>query len=257
MLKRVDEAEKRYRRDADHGDPIAQFKLGHAYYMEREETGDYDEALTLIRKAAAQDYDVALSHLGYMHLAGRGVALDRAKARSCFRRAAEQGDAGLQSNYGTQCWNGDFGSRDIDEAEIWWSKAAEQGDVHAHLNLGMLFADPWHRQAPRDVVQGYMWYTLAALQDVPGHCPGAARSARDHHADSMTAEQIAEAEARIEAWLASHREAMGEDLVANWHERIADPLKPRSPEEEAEAAARFHTNLAKIRKRFGRYYKDD
>lgn len=249
MSKRSEGAEKKYRQNAEKGDPVAQFYLGHAYYLDAEETNDYAEALTWIRKAAAQDYGIALAHLGSMYKSGSGVPLDLAESKSWFRKAAEQGHSHDQYEYATMCWNGDFGTHDAKEAEVWLLKAAEQGMPEAHMALGDFYSDSFlTRPTRKDCIKGYMWHTLAALQDKPGHPPEASRTARDRIAEDMTPEQVTEAENRVQLWLEEHSDVMGEDLVTHWRERVADPLKPLTPEEDAEAMARIDALLESIKK---------
>jgi TPR repeat protein len=256
MSKRSERAEKKYRQDADRGDPVAQFYLGHAYSLDAEETQDYTEALIWIRKAAAQDYELALAHLGYLYHSGCGVSVDLAESKSWFRKAAEQGDSHHEYTYATMCWNGDFGARDAKEAEVWWLKAAEQGMPEAHMALGGFYGDFWGTRPILDCMKSYMWHTLAALQDKPGHLPEAARTARDRIAQDMSPEQVAEAEDRVQLWLEEHSEVMGKDLVSHWRERVADPLEPRTPEEAAEAMAEIEASLKSIEKKFKRFDRD-
>ncbi len=45
-----------------------------------------------------------------------------------------------------------------------------------------------------------------------------------------------------------HSDVMGEDLVSHWRERVADPLKPLTPEEDAEAKARLEALMESIKK---------
>lgn len=250
MSRRSDKAEKKYRRNAEMGDPVAQFYLGHAYYLDAKEASDIAHALIWIRKAADQDYDVALAHLGYMHLLGYGVPVDCSEARSWFRKAAEQGDAHHQYTYGTMCWNGDFGPLDPKEAETWWLKAAEQAMAEAHWALGCYYTEGPRTRPVRNCIKGYMWYTLAALQDKPGHSPEAARTARDRVAENMTSKQVAEAENRVQGWLEEHSKLVSEDLIKHWRERIADPLKPLTPKEAAKARARFRKTMEKLSRRY-------
>lgn len=230
MLISIAEAEKRFRFAAEQGDPAAQFRLGHAHYLKAIETGDFEEALNWIQVAADQNNSLAQAHLGYMHMSGQGVLLDLAKSKLWFHRAAQEDDAHHQCTYATMCWNGDFGSHDPDEAEVWWLRAATQGSASAYLALGGMYG--WRHQKHRDVVKAYMWLTLAALHDGPGTCPEGARSRRDSIAESMTTDQISEAEQRVQSWLEEHPQVMGEEMAGAWRERVAEP-----PTLEAIAAA--------------------
>lgn len=238
----VETAEKEFREAAEQGDPSAQFYLGHAHFMQAHETArDYEIGLTWIRKAAAQNFDQALSLLGYLHKCGEAVPRDLAASRNWYLKAAEQGHVNHQNNYATLCHNGDFGVRDYGEAEVWLLKAAEQGSADAHDALGQLYSGFLGPKEFYDPVKSYTWYTLAALQDHPGHSRKAARTARDHVAESMKPDQIAEAENRVQSWLRRHPNVMDEDMAEAWRDRIADPLSPEDIEKaRRDAEAYMH-----------------
>ena len=251
MSKRVDRAERKFRQAADQGDPAAQFDLGHAYYLDAHldttSTGDYSDALALIRKSADQGYSLALSHLGYVYKLGEGVPTDLLKSKSWFLKAAESGEPHDQYQYATMCWNGDFGERYPREAEFWWLKAADHGMAEAHDALGGHYGDRYGGKAPKDPVAGYMWYTLAALRNEPGHSPEAARTARDQLAETMTQDQVTDAETLVQDWLESHRGIMEANMVRNWRECLAEPLKPLSPKEAAALKAEYDEMMEKIK----------
>lgn len=231
MSNRTDKAQNKYRHAADQGDRIAQFELGHANYLDALETEDYREALKWIHRSAAQQYHLALAHLGYMCLHGDGGPVDPSAAKDWFHKAAEQGHAFDQFNYATMCWNGNFGPCDVSESEAWWLKAADQGDAAAHFALAQHYSTLQYEVASRDFVKAYMWYTLAALQDEPGHSSKSARTARDSLSENMTPQQVAEAESRVQDWLDQHPNTMDQDVTTNWRKRIAEPLTLEEIEE--------------------------
>lgn len=230
-------AKRTYGSDAEKGDPAAQFNLGHACYLSAWKTGDYTEALYWIEKAAAQDYASALRQLGYIYESGHGVAVDLAEAKRWFRKAAEQGDPFDQYNYAGTCLSGDFGSRNADEFEQWILKAAEQGDPEAQSSLGRYC----ERGTRRDLAQAFMWYTLSALHHTSLftpknlYTPKTAREARDRIAAEMSPEEIAAAETRTQRWLEQHAAVMGEHLVKDWRDSVAEPFT----EEESAEIAKF------------------
>ena len=238
----IETAEKEFRKAAEQGDPSAQFYLGHAHFMQAHETnGDYETGLTWIRKAAAQNFDQALSLLGYLYQCGEAVPHDLAASRNWYLKAAEQGHVNHQTSYAVSCYNGDFGTRDFGEAEIWFLKAAEQGSAGAHQDLGGLYSGFLGPKEFCDLVKSYFWYTLASLQDQPGHSPKLARKARDHVAESMKPEQIAEAENRVQSWLQEHTDVMGVEMAEVWRDRVADPLSPEDMEKlRQDAQASMH-----------------
>lgn len=237
MPMNVETAEMEFRKAAEQGDPSAQFYLGHAHFMQAHETtGDYEIGLTWIRKAAAQNLDQALSLLGYLHKCGEAVPHDLAASRNWYLKAAEQGGVNYQYEYAISCHNGDFGTRDYGEAEIWLLKAAEQGMAEAHDALGHLYSGFLGPKEFCDPVKSYTWYTLAALQEQPGHSRKAARTARDHVAESMAPDQIAEAENRVQSWLQQHPDVMGKEMVEVWRDCIAEPLSPEDIEKARQDA---------------------
>ena len=77
--------------------------------------------------------------------------------------------------------------QDRAEAVRWYRAAAEQGNAEGQWRLGMRYATG--RGVPLDHVAAYAWLNLAAAQ---GHEEAA--GSRDRLAESMTAEQVAEAQ---------------------------------------------------------------
>ena len=81
---------------------------------------------------------------------------------------------------------GDLTSDQIDR-----QRRAEQGDASAQINLGVMYATG--RGVPQDYVSAHMWLNLGASK------------AREMVAESMTREQIAEAQARALEWANANR----------------------------------------------------
>ena len=112
-----------------------------------------------------------------------------------YLKAAAQGDADAQHNLGVMYALGQGVARDYGEAMTWYLKAAEQGDAQAQSNIGFMYNEA--QGVARDYVQACMWLKLAAKQD---H-----EEAKDDLAETeakLTADQIAEAERLVAAWLA-------------------------------------------------------
>ena len=106
-----------------------------------------------------------------------------------FRPLAEQGNAMAQYNLGVLYATGQGVKRDYREAAKWYRRSAAQGVVHAQHKLGNL-----HLQGlgvPRNLELAHLWHSVAAAQ---GHADAAL--VRDKLAQSMSREQIAEAEKR-------------------------------------------------------------
>ena len=74
--------------------------------------------------------------------------------------------------------------------------AAEQGDATAQYNLGNMYANG--NGVPQDDITAHMWFNLAAANGDP-----AASTSRDLVATQLAAADIAEAQRRAKACLAS------------------------------------------------------
>jgi TPR repeat protein len=213
------------RKDADQGDPIAQFNIGAMYSDGKGVTQDYTEAAKWFRKAADQGDTAAQLNLGIMYQTGRGVPKDDTEAVKWYRKAAELGDAGAQYNLGTMYEQGLGMPRDAGKALDWYSKAALQGNADAQYTLGVandafhkdVEAAKWFRKAaeqgdvdaqirlgveylrgtgvPRDLIAAYMWFSLASPH---GNKP--ARTMLSDMGKIMTSEQIEEALKRTREW---------------------------------------------------------
>jgi TPR repeat protein len=147
--------------------------------------------------AAAGDADACYG-MGLLYGNGFGVELNDDLALKNYTIAAEKGHAEAQYSLGIMHQNG-WGVP-IDEAESlkWYRLAAEQGVVGAQLALGRVYAMDFTEKF--DVVEAYKWFGLAAeLGDLD------AKSKLEFLESKMTADQLAEARGRIEAWLKTHK----------------------------------------------------
>ena len=91
-----------FRKDADRGNPRAQFNLGNAYFFGNGVPKDYVEAVNWYRLAADQGEVGALHNLGFMYQEGKGVLQDKVRAHmwlSLFmsRASTESNDAALNT----------------------------------------------------------------------------------------------------------------------------------------------------------------
>ncbi len=90
---------------------------------------------------------------------------------------------------GVEAW----GRGDYDKAVQKFRLLAEQGHAQAQVNLGIIYSQG--RGVPKDSVQAYRWYTLAADQG-----DGLAEKFKDHLEKSMTLDQLAEAQRLAREW---------------------------------------------------------
>ena len=84
-------------------------------------------------------------------------------------------------------------AQDYTEARQWWEKAAAQGSASARSDLALLYANGLG--GSQDLVQAYMWYSLAA-----GNGYEIATGYRNDLAKQMTPAQIAEAQQLAREW---------------------------------------------------------
>jgi TPR repeat protein len=94
--------------------------------------GDYAEALTQLRPAAAKGDGRAQFYLGRMHAAGLGgLKKDKKKATAFYRQAAENDIAPAQHDYGAALALGDGVEQNMVEALKWFLLASRSGVVEA------------------------------------------------------------------------------------------------------------------------------
>jgi len=157
----------------------------------------YDTALSIWQPLAEAGDAESQYGLGMMYGNGFGVAMDDALALKWYGLAVEQGHPGALCNLAVMHQNGWGVPLNEEEAIRLYSLAAEQGVAEAMLALGrhyaMDFSDAY------DPVEAYKWFSLAALEENID-----AVSKRDMVADTLTAEQVADGNAKIELWSTGH-----------------------------------------------------
>jgi uncharacterized protein len=117
---------------------------------------------------------------------------------------AEQGNAEAQYLVGTMYSCGQGVPQDRREAAKWFRLAAEHENPEAFLSLGQGYA-MGAPDLPRDASESYFWMVLAIDgYKKLGRDADTAVQMRDLAAARLTAEQIAIAEERVEAWDAAH-----------------------------------------------------
>jgi TPR repeat protein len=161
--------------------------------------------LVAVAPAGAQDIDKG------KEAAWRG---DYATALAELRPLAEQGNAEAQYSLANLYRDGRGVPRDDEQAAALYQSAAEGGSWWAALDLGLLY---WAQvrgagaddQASKDaLVRVHMWLGIAAAtEDIS--CVEIGAPLRNAVAQSMTPEQIAQAEERSRVWIAEH---VGKDV---------------------------------------------
>ena len=93
--------------------------------------------------------------------------------------------------------NGQGVPQDYKAAVKWYTLAAEQGFAGAQYNLGVRFYNG--QGVPQDYIQAHKWFNLSSANGDP---KGA--KSRDTVSESMTTEQIAEAQKLAKEWFEEH-----------------------------------------------------
>lgn len=126
---------------------------------------------------------------------------DNEAALKLLRPLAEQGEVDAQSYLGAMYYEGECFPQDYTEAVKWSRLAAEQGNAQAQNYLGVMYANG--QGVPQDYLQAHVWFNLAGAG---GDKNGAIN--RNIVAESMTPDQIVEAQHLAREWLAAHPNSM-------------------------------------------------
>jgi len=196
------------KRDAESGNPAAEYNLGVCYLTGSGGTASPEKAARMFESSAGKGFAPAMSALGFLHLRGQGVDVDYSRAadwflqsatggfsearlrlagllasgcgverdlpaaRKMLKEAAEAGHAAAMSELAYCLANGVGGDRDGVAAAGWYQSAALAGDPRAQCRLAMA-----HEQGdmlPIDRVRALAWY-LRAEQAGYGDSAGAVR----------------------------------------------------------------------------------
>lgn len=120
-----------YKKAADEGDRIGEYKVGMMYLRGQGIKRDYDEAAAWLKKSADKGYARAQTNYGSLHLAGLGVDQDFVQAVEWFRKAADQNYGEAQYLMGVAYEYGEGVAQDKDEAKAWYRKAVKNGSGNA------------------------------------------------------------------------------------------------------------------------------
>ena len=180
-------------KNAQDGDPSAQFKLGNMYLRGAGFEHSPEKAVALFKKAADQNEPNAMYNLAYCYQHGIGVPVDRMSATMLYKKAADCGDLDALNNLAGCCMRGEGAVRDQNKAAQYYKKAAEQGHAKAQFNYGeCCFKGMGTAKDPSEAVY---WYKLSAEQGDPdgqysyGWC---LRDGIGTAQDSMTAKDMFE-----------------------------------------------------------------
>ncbi|MCG8687297.1 MAG: caspase family protein, partial [Desulfobacterales bacterium] len=154
----------RLMRQAEWGDPVAQFEVGELYYCgcKYDISKNYKQAAAWYRKSAEQGYAEAQNDIGFLYEKGLGVEKDYFQASGWYRKAAQKGYVVAQNNIGFLYEKGLGVEKDYLKAAYWYRKAAHQGNNWAQQSLGYLYEKGLGVE--QDYAQATLWYRKTAEQ---------------------------------------------------------------------------------------------
>jgi TPR repeat protein len=158
----VGEKGARWVKDAEAGNPEAEFNLGLVYLQGDGTPKDAAKAAAWLEKSALQGYAEAQFRLGRMYARGEGVPADPAKAFAWTERAAGQGHAEAQFDLAGMYARGEGVPMDPAKAVEWMEKAATQGHAKAQDFVAWMYTEG--KGVPRNVAKAVEWYQKAAAQ---------------------------------------------------------------------------------------------
>ena len=173
------------------------FAGDHQKGLEAFNNTDYETALAEWQPLAEAGSAEAQFGLGMMYGNGFGVMMDDALAIKWYGLAAEQGHGQAMCNLAVMHQNGWGVPQDENEALRLFGLAAKAGVAEAMVALGRYYSLDFSDDY--DPVTAYQWFSLAALLDDYN-----AAGMRESLAVQMSEEQVAEGNARVEAWSSSN-----------------------------------------------------
>jgi TPR repeat protein len=174
---------------ADGGYPAAQFNIGMLYENGLGVEKSYTKANGWFQKAVDRNFAPAQLLLGRAYLNGIGVDKNVDRALVLLTSAADQGHPQAQYEVGVIYREGTIVQRDQVRALEYFLLAAKQGDAEAQYHAGFMYGSGYG--APQDFALAYMYYDMASKT------LEISSKARDHLAEYMTDEELAEAQSLI------------------------------------------------------------
>ena len=121
---------------------------------------NYETALPIWRKLAAEGDANAQYALGVAYFKGQGISRDLSESMKWFERAANSGNVQAMFNLGAAYWEGNGTRKSYAEAVEWWQKSAAAGQSAAQYNLGLAYY--LGKGAEQDLDQALKWIRQAA-----------------------------------------------------------------------------------------------
>ena len=167
------------------------------------DSGDFDTAMAKWAPAAESGDADSQYGMGLLYSEGIVVPMDDIQALAWFGRAAEQGHGEAQYKLGVMHANGWGVPMSEVEAMKWYQLAAESGITAAQVSLGTMYQNGF--SVEQDKIEALKWFTIAVqLGD------GDARMHQEYLAERMPAEELAKADADVNAWFNDHQTMLAE-----------------------------------------------
>ncbi|OOY37434.1 hypothetical protein BOW13_07445 [Solemya velum gill symbiont] len=152
-------------KNAELGDPEAQYVLGKMYLKGDGMKANASEALDWFLKSAKQGYAAAQNRVGMIYYDGAAeIPKDRAGAFPWFEKAAQQGHRVAQFYYGYQLFSGEVVLENRDLGLEWMLKAAANNCRRAKIRLARIYDNGEGLEVDKE--KAFYWYTEAAKHNI-------------------------------------------------------------------------------------------
>jgi len=201
-------------------------------------SGDYGQAVELLRKSAEHDDAEARFTLGVMHALGLGVPADGVAALDWYRKAASNAGAEAQYNLAEKLVVGVPGRANDVVAPGWIERLSRLGQETNPLRVGSdyPFGVDGLAEDPAEAVE---WYTRSARQ---AHVMSWYRLGRLHiQGRGVEADRV-----RAHMWLGLCAE-LGLGDATNWVAKLEETMTPEQLATSAEMAARWKASTPEPR----------
>jgi TPR repeat protein len=167
------------------------------------DVGNFDKAMAVWAPAAESGDADSQYGMGLLYSEGIVVPMDDLQALKWFGLAAEQGHGEAQYKLGVMHANGWGVPMSEVEAMKWYQLAAENGITEAQVSLGTMYQNGFSIE--QDKIEALKWFTIAMkLGD------GDARVHQEYLAERMPPEELAKADAEVNAWFNDHQTMLAE-----------------------------------------------
>lgn len=159
----------KYKKLAESGDPLGQFKMGNIMYQIYRRGGSrtvrtLEEAINWYKLSAEQNFAEAQNAIAKHHESGQGLKQSYAEAIKWWQKAAKQNHADAQFNLGRMYEAGLHVKKDINKALSFYEKAARSGSNDARFRLAEMYENG--EGVTLNLNKAYVWYLLG---DINGH----------------------------------------------------------------------------------------